>query len=107
MTSFNRHALFYVTVYVLKPNIRIRILIFIELEHGSKVKEFEDKNRCFEAVNSFSYLNIELLYFKCRVSKEKTSYEREVVANENKLEKMKQEGKDEYEIKKQVIRNTS
>lgn len=45
--------------------------------------------------------------FKCRVSKEKTSYEREVVANENKLEKMKQEGKDEYEIKKQVIRNTS
>jgi len=36
------------------------------------------------------------------VSKEKTSYEREVVSNENKLEKMMQEGKDEYEIKKQV-----
>jgi len=36
------------------------------------------------------------------VSKEKTSYEREVVSNENKLEKMIQEGKDEYEIKKQV-----
>ena len=37
-----------------------------------------------------------------RVSKEKSSYEREVVTNENKLEKMKQDGKDEYEIKKQV-----
>ncbi|XP_065912940.1 tubulin-specific chaperone A-like [Dysidea avara] len=36
-----------------------------------------------------------------RVSKEKTSYEREVVSNENKLEKMIQEGKDEYDIKKQ------
>ena len=41
-----------------------------------------------------------------RVSKEKSSYEREVVTNENKLEKMKQDGKDEYEIKKQV-RNCS
>jgi len=37
------------------------------------------------------------------VSKEKTSYEREVVSNENKLEKMIQEGKDEYDIKKQVV----
>lgn len=45
---------------------------------------------------------LRLLILKLRVSKEKSSYEREVVANENKLEKMKQEGKDEYEIKKQV-----
>jgi len=45
---------------------------------------------------------LHFLPLNLRVSKEKISYEREVVTNENKLEKMKQEGKDEYEIKKQV-----
>lgn len=44
-------------------------------------------------------------FVQLRVSKEKLSYEREVITNENKLEKMKQEGKDEYEIKKQVKRS--
>ncbi|KAJ8029505.1 Tubulin-specific chaperone A [Holothuria leucospilota] len=37
-----------------------------------------------------------------RCSKEKTSYEKEVRDQEAKVEKMKQEGKDEYDIKKQV-----
>ena len=37
-----------------------------------------------------------------RLSKEKTMYEKEVVDQEARIEKMKAENKDEYEIKKQV-----
>ena len=71
--------------------------------YGSEIEEFEDKNRCFKAVKYLYNVCLDLcsIYYT-RVSKEKISYEREVVTNENKLEKMKQEGKDEYEIKKQV-----
>ena len=72
-----------------------------EERYGSEIKEFEDKNRCFKAVNHLITCTPFILKIR-RVSKEKSSYEREVVTNENKLEKMKQEGKDEYELKKQV-----
>jgi hypothetical protein len=37
-----------------------------------------------------------------RLAKEKTMYEKEVVDQEAKIEKMKAENKDEYDIKKQV-----
>ena len=37
-----------------------------------------------------------------RLTKEKTSYEKEVIQEEKRIEKMKEEGKDEYDIKKQV-----
>ena len=36
------------------------------------------------------------------LAKEKMMYEKEVVEQERKIEKMKAEGKDEYDIKKQV-----
>lgn len=37
-----------------------------------------------------------------RLAKEKTMYEKEVVDQEAKIEKMKAENKDEYDIKKQA-----
>lgn len=42
---------------------------------------------------------------KCifRLTKEKLSYEKESEQQEAKIEKMKTEGKDEYDIKKQVF----
>lgn len=39
------------------------------------------------------------------LAKEKTMYEKEVVDQDKKIERMKAEGKDEYDIKKQVTRN--
>jgi len=39
-----------------------------------------------------------------RILKEKTMYEKEVVQIENRLEKMKAEGRDEYEVRKMVKR---
>ena len=39
-----------------------------------------------------------------RILKEKTMYEKEVVHIENRLEKMKDEGRDEYEVRKMVKR---
>ena len=41
--------------------------------------------------------------FICRLGKEKIMYEKEVIDQGNKIEKMKEEGKDEYDIKKQVL----
>lgn len=38
----------------------------------------------------------------CRLAKEKQMYEKEVVDQGDKVEKMKAENKDEYDIKKQV-----
>ena len=38
----------------------------------------------------------------CRLAKEKTVYEQEVVKQGEKIDKMKADGKDEYDIKKQV-----
>ncbi len=38
-----------------------------------------------------------------RLTKEKQMYEKEVVDQEAKIERMKSEGKDEYDIKKQVV----
>lgn len=38
----------------------------------------------------------------CRLAKEKTVYEKEVVTQTAKIDKMAAEGKDEYDIKKQV-----
>ncbi len=37
-----------------------------------------------------------------RILKEKTMYEKEVIQTENRLEKMKAEGRDEYEVRKMV-----
>ena len=37
-----------------------------------------------------------------RIMKEKTTYEKEVKQNEDRIEKMKNEGRDEYDIKKMV-----
>ena len=39
---------------------------------------------------------------RCRLAKEKTVYEQEVVKQGEKIDKMKADGKDEYDIKKQV-----
>lgn len=36
-----------------------------------------------------------------RLTKEKISYEKEVIQEEKRIQKMKEEGKDEYDIKKQ------
>ncbi len=38
----------------------------------------------------------------CRLDKEKRMYEKEVVDQQGKVDKMKAEGKDEYDIRKQV-----
>lgn len=43
--------------------------------------------------------------WNCRLTKEKVSYEKEVVKTEEKVEKMKEDKKDEYEIKKMVSLN--
>lgn len=47
----------------------------------------------------FEYINI---YFLKRIIKEKSMYEKEVTQTENRIEKMKTDGKDEYDIKKMV-----
>ena len=39
-----------------------------------------------------------------RIIKEKSTYEKEVLQTEEKINKMKNEGKDEYDIKKMVRR---
>ena len=39
-----------------------------------------------------------------RLAKEKKMYEKEVVDQQKKIEKMKEEGKDEHDVKKQVCR---
>ena len=41
-----------------------------------------------------------------RLGKEKSAYQKEVIAQEAKIEKMKADGKDEYDIKKMVSCNT-
>lgn len=43
-----------------------------------------------------------LLSISCRLTKEKVSYEKEAVNIEERVEKMKADKKDEYEIKKMV-----
>lgn len=45
---------------------------------------------------------MQLCCVACRLFKEKQMYEKEVVDQEEKVEKMKVDGKDEYDIKKQV-----
>lgn len=48
-------------------------------------------------------MSIEIDFFLLfRLTKEKTSYEKEVIQEEKRIQKMKEEGKDEYDIKKQV-----
>lgn len=44
----------------------------------------------------------DFLNFFFRIAKEKQMYEKEVVDQRKKVEKMKEENKDEYDIKKQV-----
>lgn len=51
-------------------------------------------------VTLFNHL---LLFISCRLTKEKVSYEKEAVKIEEKVEQMKADKKDEYEIKKMVI----
>lgn len=51
-------------------------------------------------VTLFNHL---LLFISCRLTKEKVSYEKEAVKIEERVEKMKADKKDEYEIKKMVI----
>lgn len=50
-------------------------------------------------VTLFNHL---LLSISCRLTKEKVSYEKEAVKIEERVEKMKADKKDEYEIKKMV-----
>lgn len=50
-------------------------------------------------VTLFNHL---LLFISCRLTKEKVSYEKEAVKIEERVEKMKADKKDEYEIKKMV-----
>ena len=47
-------------------------------------------------------LKITLKRYAFRLTKEKLMYEKEAKKEEEKVEKMRAEGKDEYDIKKQV-----
>ena len=53
--------------------------------------------------DAFIHKSVNYLFFVYRIIKEKTTYEKEVEQNENRIEKMKRDGKDEYDIKKMVI----
>lgn len=48
-----------------------------------------------------------LRVLNCRIDKEKTMYEKEIVDEQAKVDKMIAEGRDEYDIRKQVIASTS
>jgi len=51
----------------------------------------------------YIYIDLSFCCFKFRLGKEIIMYEQEVVDQSNKIEKMEADGKDEYDIKKQVI----
>lgn len=57
---------------------------------------------CYTLTRSHYFIYHLLLSISCRLTKEKVSYEKEAVNIEERVEKMKADKKDEYEIKKMV-----